>query len=136
MLNSMTISASLRLTLFCIFVHVGAMLCVVFSSASNWIQIPMLILGTVSLGWCLLQHALVLLPTSVMKVWVDASGTWHLESKNGTVRTAQLQGNSLVAPCLVLLNFKSVSRRFGLSVMVCQDNVSVIMFRRLRLYLL
>jgi hypothetical protein len=135
----LNISPSMRLALLFMLLHIGAMVCIVLAAVPPVLQGGLLVMCVVSLLWCLLQHAWLKLPSAIVQLWVDENGAWHLQAKNGKVHSAHLQGDSIVTPQWLLLNFKQVRKSWGLSanrsIVLCLDSLDPVTFRRLRVYL-
>ncbi len=131
---------SLYLAGFLIFIHLGAMLCLLALPTVWTIKGGVLCLCVYSLAHCLNRHVLQRHPTVIIKLWPSEQGTWILQAKNGKVHIASLRGDSVITPAFVLLNFQQPRRHFlllknNLTVMLCADGVEAEAFRRLRVYL-
>lgn len=70
--------------------------------------------------------------TSVIKVWCDQYGQWHLLNRANQQQRVNLLGDSINSSYLVLLNFRSIEDKKKQSVLIFKDAVSPSDFRRLR----
>lgn len=131
---------SLCLAGFFIFIHLGAMLCILAVPIVWAMKIAILCIAAYNLGYCLNRHVLRRHPAAIVKLWPGEQGTWILQTKNGKVHIASLRGDSVITAAFVLLNFQQTRRRFlllknHLTVMLCADGVEAEAFRCLRVYL-
>lgn len=153
---SVILSRSLWLVMVYGFVHAGIMLGIVAIDGFLLGKCLGISVSLMSLAHYLWQYALLASPSSIIKVWPNQQGEWHLQSKNGKVHVAQLRSGSFVTPILTILNFhpiravdlsvkqqkwfalflkKIMNYRFNIPVILCKDNVNAKAFRYLRVYL-
>lgn len=69
-------------------------------------------------------------PRVIKKVLRQLSGQWLLEFKDGRTEAVNILGDSLVTNCVVVLNFKTVTKR-RISVVIFPDAIKSQPFRKL-----
>lgn len=74
-------------------------------------------------------------PFSIKKCYkVDENNEWVLKTHQGEEHAAKLEGNSLITPFLIILNFKRTDKK-RISVLIFKDSLSKEIFRELRVLL-
>lgn len=130
------IKPSKALTLFFCFVHIGAVLILLMMRLPVGIKFLSLLLCLWNLWYCLGRYILCVLPNAITQAWRTGSGEWLLLQRNGSLRQAQLLGNSFTSPYLVILNFRIVASKKHVSLLLAFDCYESEVFRRMRVALL
>lgn len=124
-----TLKWSMRLACFFILIHLVAMLSLLASLTPFWLKASGIVLCLYSFLSIWRYYVALNSGKAVRHLSLDEYQNWSLVQKNGEVLKARLQGDTVVFPFIVILNFKATKRHF--SVIICKDSVLGETFRRL-----
>ena len=119
--------------LFCLFIHLGAIIAIVCTSLLGFIKTPLIIIVIASLVIFLRLHVYRNSSQAIIKFQPTIDNVWLLTNAAQHSIKAVLQGNSVCSLYFVLLNFKVVDSRKKISVIILPDGLSEDSFRRLRI---
>lgn len=117
------------------FIHMGAIVCVLFLDIFLWIKLGFVAVIIINFIYTLyrnvLQHK-----KSIVKVWQVTSGEWQLVTHKGELLKAHLRGDSVVTRYLIILNFSLQGTWRRKTLLLFPDMFDRQTFRRLRVQLL
>lgn len=101
-----------------------------------WLKIVIVCGCLFSMIHTIKHHALRTSASAANKIWVENNHMWYIQQGNSTIKLAQLRGDSICTPLLVILNFKKTVMHGKVSIVIWCDTIPADDFRRLRKYLL
>jgi toxin CptA len=100
-----------------------------------WLASLAILAGVLATSRALMLHALLLRPSSVVRIEVTASGEMRCTMRSGEMVAATVLGSSTVMPWLTVLNLELPGKRLARHAILLPDAVEADEFRRLRVWL-
>ncbi len=124
-----SLKPSARLTVFFIAMY-GCVTWSIWSSfAPWWLKILSTSICICSFIFVMRQYVWLSTSSAVVKVMLKPDERWELVRRSGLVEAVALQGDTIIAPFGIILNFKK--ERSNTSILICPDSVAGEQFRQL-----
>lgn len=122
---------SILLSVLLLLMHGGALYWLSLFALPLWLKLIFSVCVIVSVVVQLRTHLLQKGRRAVTGLQWDGGEEWQLQIGSGEILTARLLGSSFVSSWLIVLNFRIVSGRGSVPVMLMPDSIDAASFRRL-----
>ena len=120
---------------FITFIHLGAIIAVLFLTINILIKLMIIIICLVSLCYALFKYVYLWNQSSIIKISADndknCRENWRIKNNTGEELVATLSGDSLITGFLLILNFRVIKKNRRRSVVIFKDSVGQKTFHEL-----
>lgn len=131
----MPISASTRLALLLVAVHVAAIVAVIWLPAAWWLRLAGCSAVIISCAITVYRSALLRASDSVVGLQIRRDGSCHIQTRNRRLISGRVCSGWFVSPLMIVVQVACPSERLRRSITLLPDAAEADTLRRLRIFL-